>query len=353
MQWTKLKFSKNEVNRAGMILASESADATESGRASDVLSNWRSAHSFPLHIFAVRLKRVATQVDGDALVVRRLKRTPSILKKLRRDQTENMKMSRMQDVAGARAVLKNMKDVKKLVLTYKKSRGIKHKLHSSKDYVSEPKKDGYRSVHLVYKYFSDKNPEYDSLLVEIQIRTKIQHYWATAVETVDHFTRQAIKSNEGEEDWMNFFKLASSVFAIAENTATVPGTPKDEEELHVEVVHLAKKLDVVKKMTEWARIHRIIEDLERDSPKKFDLYLLDLDLKTKELSITGYTASQAELANNEYSRREERMIRNKEDRDIVLVSAETSKELRRAYPNYFLDTKEFITTLRNCLGGKL
>ncbi len=39
------------------------------------------------------------------------------------------------------------------------------------------------------------------------------------------------------------------------------------------------------------------------------------------------------------------MIKNKEDRDIVLVSADTTKELRKAYPNYFLDAREFINTL--------
>ena len=39
------------------------------------------------------------------------------------------------------------------------------------------------------------------------------------------------------------------------------------------------------------------------------------------------------------------MIKNKEDRDIVLVSADTTKELKKAYPNYFLDAKEFINQL--------
>lgn len=129
----------------------------------------------------------------------------------------------------------------------------------------------------------------------------------------------------------------------------MPGTPRDAEELREIVTHLAKKLGVIEKMAEWARIHKIIENFEKESPKKFDLYLLDLNLKTRELSITGFTGSQTELANTEYSRREERMIRNKEDRDIVLVSAETAKELRRAYPNYFLDTREFISTLKKCL----
>lgn len=47
------------------------------------------------------------------------------------------------------------------------------------------------------------------------------------------------------------------------------------------------------------------------------------------------------------------MSLNNEDRDIVLVSAETMKELRKAYPNYFLDTKEFIETLKEYLGDNI
>jgi len=41
-------------------------------------------------------------------------------------------------------------------------------------------------------------------LIEIQIRSKLQHIWATAVETVGFFTGQAIKSNEGEKEWNDF-----------------------------------------------------------------------------------------------------------------------------------------------------
>lgn len=353
MQWTKLKFTNSEINRAGDTLISESSELSEIDTAGDILSNWRSAHSFPLHTFAIRLKKLAAQVDIDTLVVRRLKRTPSILKKLKRDQTSKMKMSRMQDVAGTRAVLGDIKKVEELLELYRKSRGTKHKLHKFKDYIKEPKSDGYRSVHLVYRYYSDKNAEYDGLSVEIQIRTKLQHFWATAVETVDHFTRQAIKSNEGEKDWMDFFRLVSSVFAIAENMPTVPNTPLEKKDLYVAVIYLAKKLDVVKKMNEWARIHKIIEGFEKENPKKFDYYLLDLDLRTKELKINGFTKDQEEVANSEYSRREERMLRNREDKDIVLVSAETTKELRKAYPNYFLDTKEFIQALKGYLGVRL
>lgn len=345
MEWTKLKYSKTQVNKAGEILISSSSSPNEVNKAMVTLTNWRSAHSFPLHTFAIRLKRVSKQVDSSALVTRRLKRVSSILNKLKRTQTNKMKMARMQDVGGCRSILTSINKVNELVEIYEKSRGLKHKLANKKNYIQNPKPDGYRSFHLIYKYYSDKSKEYDGLLIEIQIRTNLQHYWATAVETVDHFTRQAIKSNEGEKEWMDFFRLVSSAFANMENTPIVPNTPVDRNELKKQIQSLAKQLKVVKKMSEWAKIHKIIESFEEGTKDKFDFYLLNLDLTTKELRISAYKKSQEEIANSEYSRLEEQMLRGKEDRDIVLVSADTTKELRKAYPNYFLDTKKFINKL--------
>jgi putative GTP pyrophosphokinase len=347
MKWTKPKYSKSQINKAGDILISSKSTAEKIGEAIDILSNWRSSHSFPLHTFAVRLKRLSKKIDNNALVTRRLKRVPSILKKLKRPQTDRMKMSRMQDIGGCRSVLTNMKQVHKLIESYKKSRGIKHKLSNEKDYILHPKPDGYRSYHLIYKYFSDKSTIYDSLLIEIQIRTNLQHYWATAVETVDHFTGQAIKSNEGEEEWKSFFKLVSSAFAIMEKATPVPGAPISIKILHDEIQKLSKKLDVVKKMNEWAKIHKFIENFEKDSKTQVGFYLLNLNLDSKELKISAFSTKQEGVANSEYAKLEEKMLTNKENRDIVLVSAETTRELRKAYPNYFLDTKEFINQLKN------
>src|SRR3546814_12020644 len=51
------------------------------------------------------------------------------------------------------------------------------------DYIRSPKSSGYRSIHLVLKYKSKKYPEYNNLLLEVQIRTHAQHSWATAVRS--------------------------------------------------------------------------------------------------------------------------------------------------------------------------
>jgi ppGpp synthetase/RelA/SpoT-type nucleotidyltranferase len=46
-------------------------------------------------------------------------------------------------------------DVQRLVADYRNSE-IKHHLHNCDDYIAQPKDSGYRGVHLIYRYTSDK-----------------------------------------------------------------------------------------------------------------------------------------------------------------------------------------------------
>src|SRR3989338_6842963 len=229
MNWTEPKgFSKSKIDHAGATLINEKASLEEKEKALEILDNWRAVHKYLMHIFRKRLKRVSERMDKNALSVQRLKRLPSILKKLQRGyhgKKPTMNLSQMQDIAGCRVVMSNVELAKKLHKEGFVKGDLKHKKVNEKDYITNPKEeDGYRSIHLIYRYKSDKEEKkyYNGLLVEVQIRSKLQHLWATAIETVDFFTRQAIKSNEGKPEWIDFFRLVSSAFAIMENTPKVP-----------------------------------------------------------------------------------------------------------------------------------
>ena len=64
--------------------ASGRADALSLEPVNDVISNWRSSHSFPLNTLQVRLREKAKSIHGSAIVAQRLKRVPSIIQKLQR-----------------------------------------------------------------------------------------------------------------------------------------------------------------------------------------------------------------------------------------------------------------------------
>jgi len=352
MAWEKPNgHSRNKIDRAGDILISDTSSDEEKFEALAILDNWRACHSYPMHIFKMRLKKRSKCVDKNALTAQRLKRVPAILKKLDRKyegRSPTMKLSQMQDIGGCRAVLSNVDQAYKLYREYYVKGDIKHKRVNEKDYIAHPKKDGYRSIHAIYRYNSDKGKkEFNGLLVEIQIRSKLQHLWATAIEIVDFFTRQAIKSNEGQEAWMEFFRLASSAFALMEGCPCVPNTPTDEKELYLKIKEKEMELSVITKMDVWRSGVSVFEMAGKKKPK-IQYFLLELDINTKKVQISGYPKKLEQKAIEEYANAEKK-YQGKKEYDVVLVGVDRSKDLQKAYPNYFVDCEEFLQQLKKII----
>jgi len=344
------EFSKSKTDLAGDVLRNPKSSEGDKNNALKILSNWRAAHSYPMHIFKKRLKNVSEKTDKGALSAQRLKRVPSIIKKLNRSYEGNkptMKLTQMQDIAGCRAVMSNVKLVNNLYQEYYLRGDLKHKRVNEKNYIMSPKADGYRSIHLVYRYSSDKGKkDYNGLLVEVQIRSKLQHLWATAVETVDFFTRQAIKSNEGQKEWVSFFRLVSSAFAQFENSPIVSRTTENKEELYSLIKEKEKELQVRTKMNHWTNTIRQFNQLKNKTNAQF--FLLELDTVQEKLTISSYSKRNEQKAISDYADAEKR-IYGKKEYDVVLVGADTTQDLKKAYPNYFLDTREFLKYLDKIL----
>jgi ppGpp synthetase/RelA/SpoT-type nucleotidyltranferase len=339
MNWIMPQFSRSAVRRAGEILLSD--NVLEYPQAYDVLNNWRASHSFPLNTIQVRLRRFTMIRDNESLIAQRLKRVPTILDKLKR--FPGMSLERMQDIGGCRAIVQSIKTVYNIKDDFENSR-IKHKKVNVKDYIKSPKSSGYRGIHLVYKYHSDKNSTYNGLLIEIQLRTKLQHAWATAVETVGTFIKYALKSSLGPEEWLHFFKLISSAFANMEKMPIVPSTPTDASELRIAIKHLEKKLDVRRRLNAYSSLVNAIEEIN------IDAYYIILLLKAKNNELQVFTFNKKELgiASNKYIEYEKKLSAETGD-DVVLVAMDSIERLQEAYPNYFLDTKLFIQYLEEYL----
>lgn len=190
----------------------------------------------------------------------------------------------------------------------------------------KPKASGYRGVHLVYKYRSDRKATFNGLGVEIQLRTRVQHAWATAVETVGFFTSQALKSSAGSEDWLRFFALMSSEIATQEGTLVVPGTPGSRLEHLDELRELSSSLGVVERLTAYGQTLKVFEEKIAGGGGRYFV----LSLNAPEETATAYYEGL------------ERASAQEQDTDVVLVSVDSVSALRRAYPNYFLDTEVFL-----------
>ncbi len=337
MDRTPPRYSRGRINRAGKALAAAGRDrnAPESREDMRVLNNWRAAHGYPLNQLHDRVRALARGIAPDAVVSQRLKTTPSTLSKLRR--FPRMQLARMQDLGGCRATLPTVEQVRALREAYLDS-GSEHKLVRDIDYMERPKPSGYRGVHLVYRYRSDD--PFNGLLIEIQIRSRPQHAWATAVETAGAFLRDALKFSEGEEEWLRFFALAGSALALREGCPPVPDTPSAESALHREVRDHAARLDVAARMREYGRLIHDMSTLERIGAYYF---LLERRPEERTTLVIPYERSELEQAAADYLAFEE------EGRDTVLVSTDSLQEVRRAYPNYWLDARLFLREMEGLL----
>jgi hypothetical protein len=85
--------------------------------------------------------------------------------------------------------------------------------------------------------------------------------------------------------------------------------------------------------------------LESATPQNAHYFLLKLDPSADSVTITGFEARDLDKASKEYLATE-RAISGISGAEAVLVSVESLAALRRAYPNYFLDTRAFIDAVK-------
>jgi ppGpp synthetase/RelA/SpoT-type nucleotidyltranferase len=361
------KHSNAAVNRAGDFLSSRDKSSLtlfESGieewekrldEAFDILAEWRDIHALPLKAVSTLLASEASGVEGSSpIVADRLKRYRSIRSKLRRYPVTNL--TTIQDIAGCRAVVQEVSHAYELrerllfrLLSEADGPQIVEKW--SRDYIANPKADGYRSIHEVAKFFSP-NPDIsqcNELRVEIQIRSTMQHAWAMAVETASAVTNQALKSGVGEELWKRFFFLVGEIIASVEGTANSLASGTAFADARREAAALAGQLRVINLLSNMQHVLEGYSTFEGGKGES-DLYLLELDSQKREINYMGYKKEDFKQASSAYSEAE-REHQNKEDIHVVLVSVESLNDLKSAYPSFFLDSTGFIDLIREQLFG--
>jgi hypothetical protein len=347
MAWTKLKYSKEEINSAGRTLLNETFVPEEYEKAIDVINNFRACHGFPLLNFRVRLRWAARKVYPHAIVAQRIKRITSITQKL--VNLNDMTLYRMQDIAGCRAIVETVSQVRKLHSDYYvPGKYGKHVHLKVNDYISNPKATGYRSLHIIYEYRSEKNKEHNGRKIEIQLRTKLQHYWATAVEVAGTIIQQPLKSNIGSEDWLEFFRLVGSAFAMMERSPGVPGITTDVETLRKEIRNRDHELQIADTLSSFGGAFHLIHQ-EKTAGYYFVLWLNPAE---NVINVYSYKKSEHSAA-TEHVAKIEKENKENPNSQVILTVTDDLKALKRAYPNYFLDTELFLAVLDKFLKGQL
>jgi len=329
MDWKKPEFSKSMINKAGKAISKEDFSKIEKSNAYKIVNNWRSSHARPLQHLYTCGKQYADNNEG-IIVVQRLKRLESIVAKLQR--FPGMGLETMQDLGGCRVIVKDMDEVYKVIQVYKES-GMSSKLVKEYDYIAKPKEDGYRSIHLVYEYAGEM-VEYVGLKTEAQIRTSLQHAWATAVEALGLQMKVNIKGGEGDKKTRRYMELISALFAAEENTPLSQNVPQNLQAIFYE----AMKLDEETNALSIIRAVQMAPVFSGGMENVREYYVIRVEAQTGDVKVYSYDQSQFEAAADYCAEIE----KNNHGAFAVLVSAKDAASLLKAYPNYLTDAKLFV-----------
>lgn len=205
--------SKNQVNRAGALWGRHiDAVATEGPGANmqltgpliealEIIDWWRGEHAKPLSRVAANLRYYAA-AEGKPVVAQRLKKLPTMIGKLYREP--GMKLARMEDIGGVRAVLPSQDACHRVASRLRRNWTITR----FRDYVANPKDDGYRALHLI-----NRNR---GRLIEVQLRTTFQDTWANAVEADARLLSPGLKFGGGSQELREFYVALGELGAQAD-----------------------------------------------------------------------------------------------------------------------------------------
>ncbi|MDO8723529.1 MAG: RelA/SpoT domain-containing protein [Syntrophales bacterium] len=241
-----------------------------------------------------------------------------------------MQLSRMDDVAGCRLIFSSIDDLYRFRKTFHEAR-FHHERRNNLDkydYIKSPKTTGYRGVHDVYVY--DVNSEtgraLKGLMVEIQYRTNIQHAWATAVEVIGFITESQPKVQEGDTRYQHAMAPTSEILARAFEDQNGPFSDMTNIDLVTEFLKIDKELGLLNMLRGLNSADTVIGN--RNAILIFSESGI-LEVKT----FRDATEALCNLFQLE---------KDMTGRDIVLVKADTSEEVRFAFKNYFSDARDFI-----------
>ncbi|MEQ9329217.1 MAG: RelA/SpoT domain-containing protein [Rhodospirillales bacterium] len=302
-----------------------------------IAHNWRQSHMRPMHLVRADLSGKCRKFSIQAISAARIKRFQSIRRKLR---TTSLRLDQIQDIGGCRLIFNTIDDMNNFEDLYFSDLS-KFEMIKKNDYISFPKLDGYRSKHFVVKFIGkDEDSQHNNQRIEIQIRTKLQHAWATAVEAVGLVRQENLKSGEGDPNWLRLFQIMSSELAHRENQPVGRNLPENENERRKELLFLNKELNALNELESY---RSIIKQTEVAKSMKLNFFTLEFDPCTNTVSSGPYFFKEKNFSTKSD------LDRAFDSNNSVIIEIDKFSDLRKAFPNYYLDVEMFTKELRKII----
>jgi ppGpp synthetase/RelA/SpoT-type nucleotidyltranferase len=204
------KTSKSKIDRSGTLLSlvQNGRDYDESALDADyIFDEYRRNHLEPLTNLTLKLQEWLQSYSREYFVAQRLKRKPQILRKLKR---LSVRLTQLQDIGGCRIIVEKNSDVDDVVkfISDKIAISKQFRVIRSTDYRELGRDDtGYRAFHLIMQV--------NDCFLELQIRSRLQHYWAESIERTSVIYGMRLKEREGDPVVIDYFKdFSKALYSI-------------------------------------------------------------------------------------------------------------------------------------------
>jgi putative GTP pyrophosphokinase len=370
-QTENMPISRTRATKAGQDITSFPQTDPKYKEAVKVLREWRRQHLRPTEIAFSCLLKNAKQLKSQFVASFRLKRQESIINKLRRKQA-HYKLGELDDIGGCRLIVKNLEDLHKIISIIQADDQLGQKnITKEKDYISKPEKSGYRSYHYLAR-IHDPSDSSRNYRIEIQIRTFLEHYWATALETFSEISGINLKDPEvlstippemkqRTENYQRVFTDISQLFAIKEHTALIKDIETNPNAIKEKLLNSIEFKTIY---SELSKARNEVKPLTMDKQTKATkLFLLEFSRDDQTINVRSFdaidsamiaydkienlpfTTTKQEYSSDQPSGTEASPQRPPLDSNTVLAYADSHKNLERAYPNYRLDQHLFLHEL--------
>jgi ppGpp synthetase/RelA/SpoT-type nucleotidyltranferase len=310
-----MKISKAEIDRLGNKVREEKDNLNEATL--NQLQTYRTSHREVLSQIFTILCSYTKKIHPTSIVTYRIKRFESIIGKLNR--YPDMRFSRMWDIGGCRCIMRHNIDVYKLKEYLLKDASIE--IVKEYDYIEVPQKDGYKSLHLFIKCKNDEK------IIEVQLRSLIDHNWATLVEITDVLYDSKLKELGDNQELGRFHYLLSKI-----NTLQI-----SEKK---EIAEILQKYNYLEKLSavfsrNYIKVRR--QWFEIESQKGYKYFLIETT-KEEVPKIESFFSAQ------ESEERYFSIYKTTQNANIILTHLPTPSynQISIAYSNYILTFHSFL-----------
>jgi len=241
-------------------------------------------------------------------------------------------LSQLQDIGGIRIIFETNDNISGFMEL------IESKLVKSRYFTIEKITDyrelgrddsGYRAVHFIIKR--------NEIKMELQLRSRIQHYWAESIERTSVIYGYNLKNLEGNQTVINYFKQLSNIFHEIECKRKPSNEIIDKletlRETSEQIIIKSDKRNVFDSFVNESFIKAMISR-EAGLRSQFHNWMIAFNWNTGAFSRWGVIDGNSEQTIKNYVEWEKNWPAN-EGYEVVLIGSSDVSTIRQTHSHYF------------------